>query len=359
MLKKLVGKILKAFLEIEEFTDKSLDNPKRFLIVAQHLNFGELLAANSIFRSIKNKYKNSAINVIAGTKNFYAVYNNNFVARNFVFSKRKLLNPYYLARFINFLKREYDVIIVPAAHRNSLNSSLIARMAEGKIRIGPNSLNGRVNQYRFMFNYRIDLDWAKFPDAHISDFIMDIVRPFGLAQTRYCSKLYFEYSDQRIAKNFLKKLNLKDNELLIGFEIGAKQNEYRWSLKKIVHLNKKIKENYNAKFYLIGSTKDKDERLYLKNNLEFSIPIFLSRKAPAVAALIAKSDLFITNHTEEMFIAGTTETPQISVFGPSSPFKWAPVGSNKYFIKKSDLIDDISVDDVYQIVKLILGNKSD
>jgi ADP-heptose:LPS heptosyltransferase len=358
MLKKLVGKVLKAFLEVEELTEKSLGNPKKFLIVAQHLNFGELLAAHSIFRAIKNKYANSAINVVAGTNNYYAVYNNKFVIRNFTFSKRRLLNPYYLARFWSFLKRDYDVVIVPTAHKNSLTSSFISRLAEGKLRIGPNSLNGRINQYRFMFNYRIDLDWTKYPDAHISDFIMDIVRPFGLTQTRYSSKIYFDYADQKIAKNFLKKLKLKDDEYLIGFEVGAKQHEYRWSLIKIVHLIKKIKQNYKAKFYLIGSAKDKNERVYLKNNLEFSIPIFLSRKTPAVAALISKSDLFITNHTEEMFIAGTTETPQISVFGPTSPFKWAPVGSKKYFIKKSDLIDDISVDDVYQIVDLILGDKN-
>ena len=55
-----------------------------------------------------------------------------------------------------------------------------------------------------------------------------------------------------------------------------------------------------------------------------------------------------------MHVAGTTKTPQVSIFGPTNPFNWAPIGNNKFFIRKSDLIDDVSVDDVYSLCTLIL-----
>jgi heptosyltransferase-2 len=57
-----------------------------------------------------------------------------------------------------------------------------------------------------------------------------------------------------------------------------------------------------------------------------------------------------------MHVAGATETPQISLFGPTNPFNWAPCGKNKIFIRKSDLIDDIFVDDVLKVCKSLLEN---
>ncbi len=66
------------------------------------------------------------------------------------------------------------------------------------------------------------------------------------------------------------------------------------------------------------------------------------------------SDLFISNDTGIMHVSGTTETPQISIFGPTNPFNWAPIGPNKYFIRKSELIEDVAVDDVYQLSNMIL-----
>ena len=73
-----------------------------------------------------------------------------------------------------------------------------------------------------------------------------------------------------------------------------------------------------------------------------------------MAALISKSDLFISNDTGIMHVAGSTDTPQISIFGPTNPFNWAPIGNNKYFIRKSELIDDVSVQDVLKLCETIL-----
>jgi heptosyltransferase-2 len=53
-------------------------------------------------------------------------------------------------------------------------------------------------------------------------------------------------------------------------------------------------------------------------------------------------------------VSGTTNTPQISIFGPTNPFNWAPIGPTKYFIRKSELIEDVAVDDVYQLSNMIL-----
>ena len=58
-----------------------------------------------------------------------------------------------------------------------------------------------------------------------------------------------------------------------------------------------------------------------------------------------------------MHVAGATKTPQISIFGPTNPFNWAPIGVEKYFLKRSDLIGDVEVEEVFNLCKYILEKK--
>jgi heptosyltransferase-2 len=140
----------------------------------------------------------------------------------------------------------------------------------------------------------------------------------------------------------------------VGLHVGAGKPPNRWSLEKYKSLMKRLNSAYSIDFYITGSNTDKNDINYLINELGFKVGLFINRPIPEVAALISKSDLFISNDTGIMHVSGTTDTPQISIFGPTNPFNWAPIGPNKYFIRKSELIEDVAVDDVYQLSNMIL-----
>jgi heptosyltransferase-2 len=78
---------------------------------------------------------------------------------------------------------------------------------------------------------------------------------------------------------------------------------------------------------------------------------------PKLAAVIELSDLFISNDTGIMHVAGSTNTPLIALFGPTNPEIWAPVGKNKFYIKKGNDINLIEVQDVIDKINLILKQK--
>ncbi|MCX7797501.1 MAG: glycosyltransferase family 9 protein [Melioribacter sp.] len=351
---EFIIKILQKNFSVAERKDFELGKPKNILIVRQHNQFGDMLASVPLFRAIKEKYSESLVTLIASPENFFAVEKNDFIDSLFVFNKKKLFNPLYLFRLIKLLKKEYDVVIVPATVAISNTSCILAAISNSKIKIGPLSLNGKENKLSFLFHYRISLDWRKNPDMHVSDFILDIVRPFGISTQNFISHIKITEEDEKRVNEFISSMDLCDNELLIGLHIGAGKPQNRWPLNNFIELINKLHKKYKVKIYLTGSNADWNEIKYIKENLKVNVNYFINKPISQLAALISKSSLFITNDTGVMHVAGVTKTPQISLFGPTNPFNWAPLGNNKFFIRKSDLISDIAVDDVFKLCEQIL-----
>ena len=355
----LIYGITGKLFSVRENKSRDINNPGKILIIRQHNQLGDLLAGVSLLRAIKETYPKSNITLVASPSNYPGVIKNKYIDRLFVFDKKKLVVPGYFNKLINLFKDQYDAVIVPVTVSISFTSNLLARFANAKVRIGPESLNGKNNKSSFLFDRRIDIDWRRHPDSNVADRILDVVRPFGITTANYRSEISFDNEDLKKAGEFISTLKENKNNLLIGLHVGAGKIPNRWSLKKYVELMERLKSEYPVHFYLTGSNSDREEINYVKKNISFGVGLFIEKKIPEVAALISKSDLFISNDTGIMHVAGATDTPQISIFGPTNPFNWAPVGYNKYFIRKSDLIDDIGVDDVYLLCKNILSGKKE
>jgi len=354
---QLVNSIFKIVLSVQENPSRKIVPPKKILIVRQHNQLGDLLAGVSLFRALKETFPDAQVSLVVSPFNYPGMVKNRFLDRIYIFDKKKLLNPFYFSRTLKFLKEDYDIAIVPVVVSISFTSNLMARLANAKTRIGANSLDGKMNSSVFFFDRRIDLDWRNHPDSNVSERSLDIVRPFGINTENYRSEITFDDEDIRAAKQFADEFTSKNKKLLIGLHVGAGKPNNRWSLDKFAVLIKKINDQYLANFYLTGGWAEKEELNYLIKNVDINFGKFINKPIPQIAALISISELFISNDTGIMHVAGTTDTPQISIFGPTNPFNWAPIGINKYFIRKSELIDDISVEDVFHLCEIILQKR--
>ncbi|HSP89137.1 MAG TPA: glycosyltransferase family 9 protein [Ignavibacteriaceae bacterium] len=355
ILSKFILTVFEKLFSVNENKSTDLGNPKRFLIVRQHNQLGDLLAGVSLFRAIKENYPDCHLTLIVSPINYPGLIKNKYLDRLFIFDKKKIYNPFYLYKFFKLLKEQYDVVIVPVVVSISFTSNLISRISNSKIRIGPKYLDGKKNESEFFFNKRISLDWRMHPDSHVSERIIDIVRPFGINTSNYHSEITFDKEDLSEAEKFLTFMGAEKDHYIIGLHVGAAKIPNRWSALKYAALIKKLNETYPAKFYLTGSNSDKELIKFIEEQITFKLYSCLNKKIPEVAALISLSDIFIGNDTGIMHVAGTTNIPQVSIFGPTNPFNWAPIGANKYFIRKSELIDDISVEDVYNLCNIVLA----
>lgn len=336
---------------------RDLGNPKKFLIIRQHNQLGDLLATVPLFRAIKESYPGSSISIVLSPANYHGLINNKYLDEIFVFDKKKLLTPSYNSELKEFLKNSYDVVIVPVVVSISFTSNLLAGISNSKIKIGPASLDGSPNKSVYFFDRRIDLDWRLHPEINVYERALDIVRPFGITTSNFRSEITYDEKDIRTAKDFIRSLSHNHKTVLIGMHVGAGKKQNRWSLSKYISFAEELKKKYNVKFYLTGSRTDMEEIMYLMKNSSIDFGLFINKTITEVAAIISLSNLFVTNDTGIMHVAGATSTPQISLFGATNPLVWAPFGKNKHFIRKSILIDDISVEDVLTLAESILDSQ--
>src|SRR3972149_8405755 len=143
---KLTLTIFKKLFSVQENKSLHLDELKRFLIVRQHNQLGDLLSGVSLFRAIKETYPESDLTLIVSPFNYPGLVKNKFVDRLFIFDKKKIYNPFYFRKFIKIIKESYNVVIVPVTVSISFTSNFIARLSNSKIRIGPRYLDGRKNE---------------------------------------------------------------------------------------------------------------------------------------------------------------------------------------------------------------------
>lgn len=357
-LKKLFSKIILALLKklfsLKENHNTNLGNVSSILIVRQHNQLGDMLLTFSFLRALKEKYPLAKISLLLSPQNYKAILGNKLVDSYFVFNKKYIYNPIYIISLIRYLRNDYDVCFVPVTVSISFTSNLLARISKSKIRVGANSLNGKINSGNFLFDRRIDLDWRQEPDSHYAVRILDLIRPFGIDTNNFQIEISYEKLHLKEADKFLSSFKKKSGVKIIGIHPGAGKPQNIWNLKKVVSLITKLKSELNTEVYLEGTDADKVAIEFVQKNFFNKLPEFRNKSIQETAALIEKSDLFITTDTATMHIAGSTTTPVISLFGETNPYNWAPFGKNKYFIRKSDLIDDIEVDDIFNLVKIIL-----
>lgn len=345
----LFSSMLKKIFGVEESKNYKLPDLKKILVIKQHNQLGDLLACVSIFRAIKNNYPNCKITLLVSPENKDAVLKNKLLDKVIVFDKKELFFPSKFKNLYNLLKEEYDIVLVPTTVSISFTSNLLAGIANAKIKIGPSKLDGVLSNHSYFFTHRIPINWGTHPDSNVAEHVLNILKPFRIDTKDFSTEISYDNNDLAYAKTFVDAILKQDTSKLIGLHVGAGKPPNRWSCKKFCELIELLDKNYKVKFYLTGTNADLEIIEYIDAHTKIKLPRFINKTIPEVAALISISDLFITNDTGVMHVAGATSTPQISIFGPTNPFNWAPIGQNKLFVRKSEFIDENEVIDVFNL----------
>ncbi len=204
--------------------------------------------------------------------------------------------------------------------------------------------------------------------------LCDISRNF-IPNATHTRQLYFDVLDEdRAAIDTLySEHSIKDDDTVVCFQLGASEENKRWSERRFAELGKLLHTEMNARIFLLGV----EEEASLGDTFEshapgLGIPLYGKTSIPQVAALLERSTLLVTNDTGTMHIAASVDCPITLVSvghvhyretGPYGPLHCA-IEARRTSLGRSDFVPGameerelITADQVYRAAQLVLQSR--
>jgi len=359
MLKQLF-RILGRSEKPVNISDIEPSKVKNILIVRQHNQLGDMLCSVPLFAAIRKRFPDAHITLVASPINYEILFSdiNPFIDKVITYRKSPFKN---LIEFYKELKNhDYQIGIVPSTVSISRTSHFINFFSGAKIRVGVNSIDDKVNSVAYLLNVKSDFEWDK-NKLHQTERNLDVGRQINCDLTDEEKKgVMIHLSDEEIkfAEDFIRTNFPDRNKPLISLHPGAGKMPNRWKRENFVELVKRLHEKYECNILITSGLIDKEITDKVRDELKslnINCIVLENTTIRKVGAVIKLTDLYITNDTGTLHVAGGVDANVISLFGPTHGYEWAPKGDNKIYIQSpTDNINDITIDMVFKEAVLLL-----
>lgn len=213
----------------------------------------------------------------------------------------------------------------------------------------------------------------KIKKGHQIDYYLQMVESLGCQPAKRTPYLEISRERQEEAQQMLQFQGIGESEDLVGISPGATFGSAKqWFPEKYGKLAERIVKNFGARILIFGSQGDKNAAVQVGQNAKVSLVDLTGRTTLGQAmALIGRCRLFITNDSGLMHLAAALRVPVVAIFGSTDPDKTGPIAEVCRVVRKPvpcapclktecpeerQCMELISVDEVYEEVKLIWGS---
>ncbi len=341
-------------------------NPEevKSILIVSSTAIGDTLMSTPAIKAIRERYPHAKIIAHFNAKNMELFENNPYIDG---------IIPYYggWKKFFKTIKEfrnhKFDVAVI--LHGNEPQATPMAYLGGARFIVKvPNS-----NKFRFLlsnheriyawkdFNHGIEarLYSAKLIDCNISDKKMIIL----------------EYPEgEFIISKFLKQNKIHEENILVGFQVGASTTSRMWSKDNFIELGRKLLEKIpNLSIIITGSPKEYNYCQAIADGIGKKA-LVSAGKIPLkyLPSLLKKLTLLVTGDTGIMHLAITVRTPIVGLFAVSDPKNSGPYYDKEMHIvikknrickpckgkkcKNPDCLNNIDIDEVYEAVLKIIYN---
>jgi ADP-heptose:LPS heptosyltransferase len=200
-------------------------------------------------------------------------------------------------------------------------------------------------------------------DYHEIDRNLDIARALGIVAKNRTPYVHRTPEEQWSAEEFFQQHRLQ-KEGTIGIHPGASGPNKAWLPERYLEVAGRLIKRFDVKILL---TWGEGERVLVdKISGKLGVNVIVSpetKSIGALAALIERCGLYLSNCTGPMNVAVAVETPTVAILGSTHPEEWAPLGSLHRTIaspmrldvytreQQLEALEVISVDTVWTIVE--------
>ena len=270
------------------------------ILIMSNTAIGDSLFSTPAIRLIKENYPNKKVIVLLNPKNYLLFDNNPYIDKVILYSGK-------WKHFIRtlFELRRLNINLALIMHSNEPQATPLAYCAGIKYIIKiPNDQNE--------FNF---LHYNPVTEPNRNEHFIDR----RLRQLEYIDIFTKSYRMDIFQKEEWRKHikdMLKEDEVNIGFQIGASTLSRMWFVEKWIELARLLL-NYNKNWNIVltGAKIDKTSSISISSALNNNRVVDLTGRLDlgAASALIAKLDLLITPDTGPLHIAAAMKTPTIAI----------------------------------------------
>lgn len=330
------------------------------LVVRRHNQIGDMLCSLYLYKALKIKYPDSFITLVASPTNYPVPFQKMipFIDDVIYYDKTSIKTIFGFYRTLR--QKKYKIGIVPSTVKVSTTSHIINFLSGAKLRVGVKSIDGVKNPASVFLNVKSDFNWTG-NKIHQTERNLDIARLAGceLNGTNKEFRLNFSQDDFDFSNNFIKQHFPDPKKLIIGFHPGAGKKNHIWNPDNFIRLIEELYKKYNNYILITCGKIDMDIINIISAALnQKDIKFILAENITVLnlGAVLERINLYITNDTGPMHIAGMTPVNQISLVLPANEFEWAPRGENKYsVISEQDNINTIKMEDVLELSNKLLA----
>ena len=137
-----------------------ISNVKNILVVGKNNQVGDMICSLPLYVALKKKFPGAEITLVAAKTNYPIPLKeiNPHLDRILVYDKSSLKT--ILKFYRNLRKVKYSVGIVTSTFAYSTTSHLINFLSGAKIRVGVNSIDGKINRAAKYLNLKKDFHWV-------------------------------------------------------------------------------------------------------------------------------------------------------------------------------------------------------
>lgn len=145
--------------------------------------------------------------------------------------------------------------------------------------------------------------------------LCDITRNF-VSGVEPCRRLFLELEEEE--KNFAaalyKELGVEPDTFVACLQLGASEENKRWSEARFAELALLLQERYQARILLLGVQEEaRLGEVFERHAPGVGIPLYGKTTVPQAAALLARANVLITNDTGTMHLAAAVQCPIVLV----------------------------------------------
>ena len=259
-------------------------------------------------------------------------------------------------------EKNFDIALLL---QNAIEAAIIAWLARIPVRAGYNS-DGR----GFLLTHSVQRT-REIREIHQVDYYLEMVKALGFHGEKENIRLKIQDDLKRRAEELRLQHNITSKGPLVGMAPGANYGPAKmWYPERFAAVADRLADEFSAEVMLFGSQKDRERTNLVKGHAQHKLIDMAGETGLAEAiALIAGCDLFISNDSGLMHLAGALDVPLVAIFGSTNPVATSPVGE-KSIVVYSDVdcspclkercptdfrcMDLIGIDDVYRKARELL-----